>query len=81
MTCQSNEKLVLNRSFTSWATIFRKALTRPFLIFYQEQIAQLLGVYMAFIYGLFYSTFSLFASPGLRSQYGISLPYRHTGDL
>ncbi|KAG6808458.1 hypothetical protein H0H92_004055 [Tricholoma furcatifolium] len=38
----------------SWSSIFRKALVRPFLIFGQEQIAQLLGVYMAFIYGLFY---------------------------
>ncbi|KAG5734269.1 hypothetical protein E4T56_gene20574 [Termitomyces sp. T112] len=38
----------------SWTAIFRKALTRPFLIFFREKIAQLLGVYMAFIYGLFY---------------------------
>ncbi|KAG6816603.1 hypothetical protein H0H87_004695 [Tephrocybe sp. NHM501043] len=38
----------------SWNYIFGKALTRPFLIFGQEHIAQLLGVYMAFIYGIFY---------------------------
>ncbi|KAG6865934.1 hypothetical protein C0991_010435 [Blastosporella zonata] len=38
----------------SWSDIFSKALTRPFLIFAQEHIAQLLGLYMAFVYGLFY---------------------------
>ncbi|GLB40865.1 putative mfs polyamine transporter [Lyophyllum shimeji] len=38
----------------SWPHIFRKALTRPFLLFWHEQIMQLLGVYMAFIYGLLY---------------------------
>ncbi|KAJ7878289.1 MFS polyamine transporter [Mycena leptocephala] len=30
------------------------ALTRPFIMFYYEPIIQVLGVYMAFIYGLFY---------------------------
>jgi hypothetical protein len=38
----------------SWKTIFRNALTRPFAIFLYEPIIQLLGVYMAFIYGIFY---------------------------
>ncbi|RDB16595.1 Efflux pump vrtL [Hypsizygus marmoreus] len=38
----------------SWSQIFSKALTRPFLIFGRESIAQLLGIYMAFIYGVFY---------------------------
>ncbi|KAG6910339.1 hypothetical protein DXG01_011407 [Tephrocybe rancida] len=38
----------------SWSQIFSKALIRPFMIFGQEHIAQLLGIYMAFVYGLFY---------------------------
>ncbi|KAG5641468.1 hypothetical protein DXG03_005131, partial [Asterophora parasitica] len=38
----------------SWTQIFQKALTRPFVLFAREKIAQLLGIYMAFIYGLFY---------------------------
>ena len=39
----------------SWKHIFAKALTRPFLLFAREPIIQLLGVYMAFIYGTMYS--------------------------
>ncbi|KJA23932.1 hypothetical protein HYPSUDRAFT_184646 [Hypholoma sublateritium FD-334 SS-4] len=38
----------------SWQTIFRVALTRPFQLFGHETIIQLLGVYMAFVYGIFY---------------------------
>ena len=38
-----------------WKSIFAKALTRPFQLFVQEPIIQILGIYMAFIYGLFYS--------------------------
>ncbi|KAG5652150.1 hypothetical protein H0H81_006134 [Sphagnurus paluster] len=38
----------------SWGEIFSKALTRPFILFAREKIVQLLGVYMAFVYGLFY---------------------------
>lgn len=34
--------------------IFMKALTRPFSMFYHEHIIQLLGLYMAFIYGVMY---------------------------
>ncbi|TFK37877.1 MFS polyamine transporter [Crucibulum laeve] len=37
-----------------WKAIFSKALTRPFAIFAHEPIVQLLGVYMAFLYGIFY---------------------------
>lgn len=40
----------------SWKHIFRKALTRPFAIFAHEPIIQVLGVYMAFVYGVFYRT-------------------------
>ncbi|KAF5372341.1 hypothetical protein D9615_009305 [Tricholomella constricta] len=38
----------------SWSQIFSKALTRPFVLFAREEIVQLFGIYMAFIYGLFY---------------------------
>ena len=42
----------------SWKAIFKKALVRPFKLFICEPIVQLLGVYMAFVYGLLYSTHS-----------------------
>ncbi|KAI0084550.1 MFS polyamine transporter [Irpex rosettiformis] len=38
----------------SWQHIFAKALVRPFKLWYCEPIIQLLGVYMAFVYGLMY---------------------------
>ncbi|KAF9560806.1 MFS general substrate transporter [Agrocybe pediades] len=38
----------------SWKAVFSKALTRPFMLFYHETIIQLLGIYMAFVYGIFY---------------------------
>ncbi|KIK63474.1 hypothetical protein GYMLUDRAFT_41145 [Collybiopsis luxurians FD-317 M1] len=34
--------------------IFKKSLTRPFMIFAREPIAQVIGLYMAFVYGVFY---------------------------
>ncbi|RDX43808.1 MFS polyamine transporter [Lentinus brumalis] len=37
-----------------WKTIVTKALIRPFALFVREPIVQLLGVYMAFIYGTLY---------------------------
>ncbi|KAF9448084.1 MFS polyamine transporter [Macrolepiota fuliginosa MF-IS2] len=37
-----------------WKDVFRKALTRPFALFVYEPIVQLLGLYMALIYGVFY---------------------------
>ncbi|ESK90262.1 mfs multidrug [Moniliophthora roreri MCA 2997] len=38
----------------SWQRIVSKALTRPFILFAREPILQLLGSYMAFMYGVFY---------------------------
>ncbi|KAJ6583884.1 MFS polyamine transporter, partial [Mycena vulgaris] len=38
----------------TWQHIIKTALTRPFTLFYHEPIVQLLGIYMAFIYGVFY---------------------------
>ncbi|KAG2356048.1 hypothetical protein BDR07DRAFT_1301433 [Suillus spraguei] len=37
-----------------WRTIIAKSLSRPFLLFVHEPILQLLGVYMAYVYGLLY---------------------------
>ncbi|KAF8964568.1 MFS polyamine transporter [Flammula alnicola] len=50
----------------SWQHIFRKALTRPFLLFCQEAIVQILGIYMAFVYGNFY--LFLTTMPGIFSN-------------
>ncbi|KAF9068149.1 MFS polyamine transporter [Rhodocollybia butyracea] len=38
----------------SWKYVLKTALTRPTILFLREPILQLLGVYMAFIYGIFY---------------------------
>ncbi|KDQ23017.1 hypothetical protein PLEOSDRAFT_1094703 [Pleurotus ostreatus PC15] len=38
----------------TWQSIMLKSLTRPFMLFFSEPILQVLGVYMAFIYGVFY---------------------------
>lgn len=38
-----------------------KALTRPFIFFVHEPIIQLLGIFMAFVYGLMYSACNIFA--------------------
>lgn len=37
-----------------WKHIIAKALVRPFALFVREPIVQVLGVYMSFIYGIFY---------------------------
>jgi len=48
--------VVLSRLMTpSWQAIVTKALVRPFALFAQEPIIQLLGVYMAYLYGMIYS--------------------------
>ncbi|KAJ7187228.1 MFS polyamine transporter [Mycena filopes] len=38
----------------TWQRLLRTALTRPFILFYREPIIQLLGIYLAFVYGLLY---------------------------
>ncbi|KAJ6621329.1 MFS polyamine transporter [Mycena sp. CBHHK59/15] len=37
-----------------WRATFHRALTRPVMLFVREPIIQLLGLYMAFVYGLMY---------------------------
>jgi hypothetical protein len=49
----------------SWRAIFAKSLVRPFALFVREPIIQLLGVYMAFIYGTLYRALSPLLSPPL----------------
>lgn len=39
---------------SSWKRIFSKALVRPFQLFYYEPIIQVMGTYLAFIYGIYY---------------------------
>lgn len=41
-------------SLYSWQTIMAKSLSRPFALFAHEPIIQLLGIYMAYLYGLLY---------------------------
>lgn len=40
----------------SLGAMFSKGLIRPFRMFIYEPIVQLLGLYMAYVYGLLYST-------------------------
>ncbi|KAH9474417.1 Efflux pump vrtL [Psilocybe cubensis] len=47
-------RTVFDSTDRTWKTIFSKALTRPFQLFIHETIVQILGIYMAFVYGLFY---------------------------
>ena len=42
----------------SWKAVLSKALIRPFKLFIYEPIVQLLGLYLAFIYGLLYRAYS-----------------------
>ena len=42
----------------SWKAVFSKALVRPFKLFIYEPIVQLLGLYLAFIYGVLYRAYS-----------------------
>ncbi|KAI0686159.1 MFS polyamine transporter [Earliella scabrosa] len=37
-----------------WQIVVRRALTRPFVLFFREPIIQLLGLYMALAYGVLY---------------------------
>jgi len=38
----------------NWKTVMKTSLVRPFVLFFYEPIIQLLGAYMAFVYGLMY---------------------------
>ena len=41
-----------------WQHLVVKALVRPFALFVREPIVQLLGIYMAFIYGTLYREYT-----------------------
>ncbi|KAI0254463.1 MFS polyamine transporter [Lactifluus subvellereus] len=47
-------RTALNAEDRHWKAVFSKALVRPFRLFIYEPIVQLLGIYMAFVYGLLY---------------------------
>ncbi|KAI0266420.1 MFS polyamine transporter [Gloeopeniophorella convolvens] len=47
-------RTALNADDRHWKSVFGKALIRPFRLFYYEPIVQLLGLYMAFVYGQLY---------------------------
>ncbi|KAG2137917.1 MFS polyamine transporter [Suillus clintonianus] len=47
-------RTVFEGEHRSWQAIMSKALRRPFALLFREPIVQLLGVYMAYIYGIFY---------------------------
>lgn len=49
-----NIRTVFQSDERHWKRIFAKALVRPFALFAYEPIVQLLGVYMAFVYGVMY---------------------------
>ncbi|TCD61154.1 hypothetical protein EIP91_008834 [Steccherinum ochraceum] len=55
-----------------WKLLVRKALIRPFQLFFGEAIIQVFGIYMAFIYGLLY--LFLTSMPGIfKGIYGQSV--------
>ncbi|KAF8823587.1 hypothetical protein HHX47_DHR10000313 [Lentinula edodes] len=43
-----------NQEGRTMKEIFQRSLTRPFVLFFREPIAQVIGLYMAFVYGVFY---------------------------
>ncbi|TBU32694.1 MFS polyamine transporter [Dichomitus squalens] len=47
-------RTVFDNTDRHWKKIVAKALVRPFALFAREPIVQLLGIYMAFIYGTLY---------------------------
>ena len=51
-------RTVYDNSDRRWQQIVTKALVRPFKLFYCEPIVQLLGAYMAFVYGLLYREYN-----------------------
>lgn len=49
---------VLTMPACSWKEFLLRALCRPFVLFAQEPIIQLFGVYLAFVYGTVYRKYS-----------------------
>jgi hypothetical protein len=73
--------IVMYANFSnSWKAVFSKALIRPFKLFLCEPIVQLLGAYMAFVYGLLYSMHSE-SLPSMCGLTRLSISYDHTYDV
>ncbi|TDL17903.1 MFS polyamine transporter [Rickenella mellea] len=51
---QSTVRTVYQSPERQWKRIFAKAMVRPFAIFFREPIVQLLGLYLAFTFGIIY---------------------------
>lgn len=49
----------VDKSDHRWGEIMQKALVRPFVLFAQEPIIQLFGIYLAFVYGTIYCRSSI----------------------
>ncbi|KAI5115610.1 hypothetical protein M0805_006818 [Coniferiporia weirii] len=68
----SRVSTAFQRTDVSWKQIMVKAIVRPFALFAKEPIIQLLGIYMAFVYGLIYLI--LTTIPGIfQGKYGESV--------
>lgn len=76
----SNTKRNLNSDdgAYSWKHLFAKSIIRPFALFASEPIIQLLGAYMAFIYGILYLVLTTIPSiyQGEGSIYGEKVRFR-----
>ena len=70
-----NIRTVFQSDERHWKRIFAKALVRPFALFAYEPIVQLLGVYMAFVYGVMYREYSLNTHSQQRLIIPDSVPY------
>ncbi|TDL15898.1 MFS polyamine transporter [Rickenella mellea] len=53
---QSKVRTKFQSEERQWTSIFAKAIIRPFALFVREPVIQLLGLYMAFVYGIVYLT-------------------------
>ncbi|TDL13513.1 MFS polyamine transporter [Rickenella mellea] len=51
---QPHIKTIYQISDKNWQAFFAKSIVRPFTLFVCEPIIQVLGIYMAFVYGLLY---------------------------
>ncbi|KAF4584714.1 hypothetical protein EYR38_001945 [Pleurotus pulmonarius] len=49
-----NLRTIYDSPDRSWKAIMTRSLTRPFMFFFKEPILQVFGVYIAFVFGVFY---------------------------
>lgn len=68
-------RTVYDNADRHWQQIVLKALVRPFKLFYCEPIAQLLGMYMAFVYGLLYRKYLVHTRSKIHLTWHTSVPH------